>query len=500
MVGLLLAPDRIHARWAEVTVDCPAVAADIGDGFVFADAAARCLAETRIDVVARIGDRTGTGAGGPDRTLVLAGLVQYAAAAVGAPPDADTVTMVYPTRWGERRREIAHTAARSVARNAILVATAVAARQAVTLSEVERCVAVEVADDEITVSLLGPASVSLLGPASVSSRIPAVGRTAVASGLGAADLHSTGGFARFEELIGSVAGPIDPDVVVVTGIPGEPAGGALCELIGQRLGRGIRVVPVAASEMLAAVTSSINVASSAGVELPSSTALPPVVAAPAAAQWLSEVRTARPPRPPRRLWWIPAAVAAVAAVTGGAILGRDAGTVGPPEVAAATPDDPTADDPTADDPAADSAVSSARSPSTRIELGPVHLELPEQWQRRRTADPERAELVPAGGADRRIVVVFNRLDTGMDEGAVAAVLEHRAAQRGGIIRDVDADTTFGDRSVIAYTEVPEEYSTVRWFVVVDRGWQVAVGCQFLVGEWSGIGKECEQAVHTVTVE
>ena len=51
-----------------------------------------------------------------------------------------------------------------------------------------------------------------------------------------------------------------------------------------------------------------------------------------------------------------------------------------------------------------------------------------------------------------------------------------------------------------YTEVPEEFSTVRWFVVVDRGWQVAVGCQFLVGEWAGIGKECEQAVHTLAVE
>ncbi|MDV2474751.1 type VII secretion-associated protein [Rhodococcus zopfii] len=84
-------------------------------------------------------------------------------------------------------------------------------------------------------------------------------------------------------------------------------------------------------------------------------------------------------------------------------------------------------------------------------------------------------------------------------GGLAAVLERRAAERGGVVRDVDADTTFGDRSVIAYTEVPEEFSTVRWFVVVDRGWQVAVGCQFLVGEWSGIGKECEQAVHTLVV-
>jgi type VII secretion-associated protein (TIGR03931 family) len=381
---------------------------------------------------------------------------------------------VYPTRWSERRREIALAAARNLARNATLIATAVAARHAVTASAIERCVAVEVTDHEITASLLGPA------PASGAA--PTVVRTAVAGELGAESLESADGFARFEELIGSVAGPVDPDVLVVVGHPGEPSGGALCELIRERLGRGIRVVPVAASEMLAAIAAP-------------TVAADPVHAGPAAAQWLSDVREAEPPRSTMRRWWIPAAaVAMVVAVAGGVLLGHDAGTVDPPE------GDAVAEG--ADDGIPTGAASSPRSPSILFELGPVSIELPEQWQLRGTGGTgsERSELVPIGGADRRIVVVLRRLDDGMDEAAVAAVLERRAAERGGIIRDVDTDTTFGDRSVIAYTEVPEEFSTVRWFVVVDRGWQVAVGCQFLVGEWPGIGKECEQAVHTVVVE
>lgn len=472
-LGLLLAPDRVFARWADVTLDCPALVADIGDGFVFAEAAARCPSETHLDVVARIGDRPGT-EGGPDLTGALTGLVQYAAAAVSAPPDAGTVTMVYPTRWSERRREIAHTAARNVARNAVLTAAAVAARQAVTASAVERCVVAEVVDGEITASLLAAA------PASDTP--PPVDRTAVDGHLGAADLDTAQGFARFEELIGSVAGPVDPDVLIVTGVPGEPSGAALCEQIRERLGRGIRVVPVAASEMLAALTAP------AAAAVPESTL-------PTTAQWLAGVRAAEPPpRPPVRWWWGLAAVAVVVAVAGGLLLGRDAGTIAPPQI-------DTVEEETGS-PVPTGAVPSTRSPSTRFELGPVRIELPEQWRLRDTGDTVggRSELVPGGGEDRRIVVVHSRLRDGMDEAAVAAVLERRAAERGGVIRDLDTDTMFGDRSVIAYTEVPEEFSTVRWFVVVDRGWQVAVGCQFLVGEWAGIGKECEQAVHTLAVE
>ncbi|CCW11118.1 hypothetical protein EBESD8_16540 [Rhodococcus aetherivorans] len=143
-----------------------------------------------------------------------------------------------------------------------------------------------------------------------------------------------------------------------------------------------------------------------------------------------------------------------------------------------------------------------RPPSVRHELGPVRLELPGDW---RVRDPvpagaERVELVPAGGRDRRIVLVHSLLREDMDLAGVGEVLARRADERSPVIRDLDPDTTFADRPVIAYVEAPDEFSLVRWFVVVESGMQVAVGCQFLVDEWAGIKNECEQAVHTVTVE
>lgn len=109
----------------------------------------------------------------------------------------------------------------------------------------------------------------------------------------------------------------------------------------------------------------------------------------------------------------------------------------------------------------------------------------------------RAELIPVGGTDRRILVVYRDLPDGIDERSVASALAERAAERAPVIRDLDTDTTFADRKVVAYTEVPDDYSVVRWSVLVFPGLQVSVGCQYLEGEWTRIRSECEQAVHTL---
>ncbi|MGX7733013.1 type VII secretion-associated protein, partial [Rhodococcus sp. 2H158] len=164
-----------------------------------------------------------------------------------------------------------------------------------------------------------------------------------------------------------------------------------------------------------------------------------------------------------------------------------------------------AEDPVAGDSADESSAPrqpTPRSPSVRHELGPVRLELPGDWRVRDPAHTgaERVELVPGGGRDRRIVLVHSRLRDALDLAGVGEVLARRADERSPVIRDLDPGTTFADRPVIAYVEAPDEFSLVRWFVVVESGMQVAVGCQFLADEWAGIKNECEQAVHTVTVE
>ena len=422
-------PGRIHARWADRTVTIPAAV-----------------------------PRPGSGDGAHP-----AALLGYAAATAGAPDDLDTVTVVHPTEWGERRRAQLHTAARQVARHAVLVTTAVAARRTAPLGDGERYAVVEVDGAGVTATAL-------------TAPDGEVDRLARDPDLDEVLLDSPTGARRLDELIGDVCGSVDPDVVLVTGSPGEPPGMPLCERIAERLGRGIRVIPVAASEMLAAVPDPVPV--------------PPGDAA-AAPRWLRTEPASRPVRRMRRGIAVVAVVAAVTAVGLVWTAGHRADLHG--EVV----DDPALGDPAGATPGTRSPT--PRVPSVQHVLGPVRLELPEGWKVRDPAGVDRAELVPVGGNDRRIVLVHSTLRRRLDLSGLGEMLARRAAERGGVIRDLDTDTTFADRPVIAYVEAPDEFSLVRWFVVVESGIQVAVGCQFLDGEWAGIKNECEQAVHTVTV-
>ncbi|ATQ28588.1 hypothetical protein D092_20245 [Rhodococcus ruber Chol-4] len=428
-------PGRIHARWADRTVTIPAAAP-----------------EPRSDDDAH-----------------PAALLGYAAATAGAPDDLDTVTVVHPTEWGERRRAQLHTAARQVARHAVLVTAAVAARRTAPPGDGERYAVVEVDGAGVTTTAL-------------TTPDGEVDRLARDSDLDEGLLDSPAGARRLDELIRNVCGSVDPDVVLVTGSPGEPPGMPLCERIAERLGRGIRVLPVAASEMLAAV--------------PDPGPEPPADAA-AAPRWLHTEPASRPVGRMRRGVAVVAVVAVVAAVAAVAAVGLVWTSGHRADLHEEIVNDPAAGDAGGVTPGTRSPT--PRAPSVRHVLGPVRLELPEGWALRGPARADRAELVPVGGSDRRIVLVHSILRRHLDLAGVGEVLARRAAERGEVIRDLDADTTFADRPVIAYVEAPDDFSLVRWFVVVESGIQVAVGCQFLTGEWSGIKNECEQAVHTVTV-
>ncbi len=105
--------------------------------------------------------------------------------------------------------------------------------------------------------------------------------------LAAQEVDSDDGASRLRSLIESVSGRIDPDVLLVTGIPGESAGVELCGRLAARIGRGIRVVPVAASEMLAPLT---------GIPEPSTArvAAPETEGEWSTAQWLQDVRAPMP--------------------------------------------------------------------------------------------------------------------------------------------------------------------------------------------------------------
>src|SRR5690606_6487112 len=256
-----------------------ALAADLGDRRVYGAAAGE---ESEPVGLAELVD---TAAVGTEAELgeLLSGLVSYAAATVGAPDIGGVACAIHPTWWNERRRDLFRTAVRQVAGDTILLPAAVAAARAADPAPHERCAVLEFAAGGVTAVSIAPP-----GPDG-----PTVERLARDPGL---SVHSPDAAMRLENLLTSVCGGAGPEVVVVTGGPGEPSGVESFALADDLVGAGRRVVPVAASEMLVAVTGPPAPPAGNG-----STPRTPVVApttdgAERPVPWLSEVR-ARPGLP-----------------------------------------------------------------------------------------------------------------------------------------------------------------------------------------------------------
>lgn len=475
-----LTPGSVHVRWGGNVRSVPALAVDGGNGRVYG-APARDAPDP-IDVTALV-DAAAVGTE-TELALLLSGLVGHAATVVGA-PGADRAFAVHPTWWNERRRDLFVTAVRQVAADAIPVPIAVAARCAAGTAAHERCVVLEFAARGVTAVRVGSAGLD-------GSAVERVARDPDLS------VHSSDAAARLASLLMSVSDGPGPDAVLVTGGPGEPSGVELLALVDDLVGAGQQVVPVAASEMLVSLTGSgavgpvpAPVISSAATSVPDEQTLP----------WLREVRARPDPSRAghgRRNAMFVAGVVIPALLAGAVFLwafsgaGREDAESSSRSEAGAAETVPVGDaDPQDPD----------RAPSKQFGLGRVRLELPGDWRIRdpETAHSGRVELVPAGGADRRIVVAYRVLADGIDEQDVASELAVRAGERAPVIRDLDADTTFADRKVVSYLEVPDEYSVVRWSVMAFPGLQVSVGCQYLEGEWRRIRSECEQAVHTLRI-
>lgn len=492
VLAFTLVPGSVHLRWAERNHVIASCATEIEDGWIFGPSA--CDDPQSVDVTELVDDPD-TGEA-PDVDDLLSGLVVYAAATAGTPPTVGTVLAVHPTWWNERRRGLIHTAARQIGDNAVLVSTASAAYRAASPSGHERCVVLEFTTTGVVASSVR----------AEDGDTPVVGRTAREPVFDPAESSAA---KRLESLIGAVLGPHEPDLVLVAGPPGEPSGMAAFDRVRDLIGSHRRVVPIAGAETTAAAPDVC------GALLPSTLGSPAVVR-PAA-----EAGTASPDPPDERvLPWLQGArvapapgrsvasptVTVVVAVAAALVIGlvlwvTVSGRAAAPERSAQAPLGAAVAD-RSDFPAtpAEASTSTGQGPvqSVEIAVGPVRIELPEHWRIRDVEGPAgRIELVPAHGADRRIVIVHSALADGTDRTVVAEILRERAAERGGVIRDLDTDTRFADRAVVAYTEVPDDFSEVRWSVLVFPGLQVSVGCQYLRGEWVQVRSECEQAVHTL---
>ncbi|MGW5151617.1 type VII secretion-associated protein [Rhodococcus koreensis] len=151
-----------------------------------------------------------------------------------------------------------------------------------------------------------------------------------------------------------------------------------------------------------------------------------------------------------------------------------------------------------------STVPTTTTTDASLEVGGIRLTLPSGWKERAPASNSsvpRLELVPAGGADRRIIITQNAVREGSGYDEVAATLASKIAQRGRpeLFGELERDVVFGGRPGIAYSEFPDESSAVRWHVLVERDLQVSVGCQFLAEEWESIESVCQDVVRSLVI-
>ena len=133
-------------------------------------------------------------------------------------------------------------------------------------------------------------------------------------------------------------------------------------------------------------------------------------------------------------------------------------------------------------------------------VGPVQVAVPGDWQRTEL-DGERADdgrglrAVFADRSDgRRLVIVVTALRPGATRGTVAESLRNRIAQRGDdVVVEFAADGTYAGREVITYREAPASGPAINWYVTVESGLQVSVGCQAGTGGTS-VEEHCRGAV------
>lgn len=142
-----------------------------------------------------------------------------------------------------------------------------------------------------------------------------------------------------------------------------------------------------------------------------------------------------------------------------------------------------------------------------VQVGRAQLSVPGGWRHSgqdtpsgTVDDPSTSRAVFVDESDgRRIIVVLTEVRAGSTRDSVATSLRNRIDQRGDdVVTEFSADTRFAGRDVIGYREAPASGSAIRWYVIVDDGLQVSIGCQ-AGGAAETVDPECEQAVRTARV-
>ncbi|MFC8046802.1 type VII secretion-associated protein [Nocardia sp. NPDC057353] len=157
-----------------------------------------------------------------------------------------------------------------------------------------------------------------------------------------------------------------------------------------------------------------------------------------------------------------------------------------------------ADGSVADSPAV--PATSRPAPPPPATAGRLTVSVPAGWRPAGAADPERIVLAPDSAARARITVTQTVLAAAADIDDVARDLQSEISRADpGRFGTVQRDVVFGDRPGLAYDEFPGDGSEVRWHVIVDRGVQAGIGCQFDRGRWDTFRTACEDVARSLTV-
>ncbi|MGW0248722.1 type VII secretion-associated protein [Nocardia goodfellowii] len=137
-------------------------------------------------------------------------------------------------------------------------------------------------------------------------------------------------------------------------------------------------------------------------------------------------------------------------------------------------------------------------PEGQEKFGSITFVGPDLWTIKPSADGNRVELTPFDGTKQRLVVTQRKIAPGAGYQQIAADLENQMKTKPSL-SELKRDYVFGGRSGLGYTEKPSDGSTVRWYVLVEYGIQVNIGCQYTADGWDDLKETCEKFAGSVHV-
>ncbi|MFE9787912.1 type VII secretion-associated protein [Nocardia salmonicida] len=385
----------------------------------------------------------------------------------------ERIVVVHPTSWGQAAIDLFATAAKQFTHEVAFETCAIRASAVDVATTRSRRTAI------LEFGMLSTSASSVIYDTN-GARVEAV---EVEPNLAAAELDSEAGFSHLEALLTRLLDDRPADVVQVFGTTDPAILSSITAAVESVCGTAVTVSPLT------------------GADLARPTRQPPAYTPtiPPAVEWMQPLRERAAAANPvdRRPLYIGAA-ALVAVIAAAAIGGVFLFGSGDQEATAAVAATPVATTTSSAPLPMSSKPKPKPKPSTET-LGRVIVEVPAGWHRS-TAGDARADLVSDDGARHRITVTQKPVSPGAGYDEVAADLSAQIAKKpAGTVTEVRRDVVFAGRPGLSYEERPADGSTVRWQVLVERGVQVSVGCQYAENGWNGVMSACEQVVGAVHV-